>query len=65
MREARNGLKPALDLVLEGGDTPEQAEALRKAALAVASRAKNAEDCALLLDMLGLHTDEAGATEVA
>jgi hypothetical protein len=65
MRDVLSGLQPALDLVLEGGDTPEQAEMRRRAALAVASRAKSAEDCALLLDMLGLHTDEGGATEVA
>ncbi|RSN34749.1 hypothetical protein DL990_12500 [Amycolatopsis sp. WAC 01416] len=49
------GLHPVPDLVPEGQDTPEQEAIRRKAALAVASRARSAEDCATLLDMLGLH----------
>ncbi|GAA4552293.1 hypothetical protein [Amycolatopsis samaneae] len=51
MRELRS----SPDLVLDGEDSPEQAEIRRRAALAVSSRAHDAEDCALLLDMLGLH----------
>ena len=49
-------LYPAVaDLLVEGGDAPGQAAARRKAALAVAARAKDPEDCARLLEMLGLH----------
>jgi len=58
-------LKPVADLVLEGSDTPEQEEKRRRAAIAVASRAKNAEDCAMLLEMLGLHSGGDRRTEVA
>lgn len=65
MRELQNGLRPVADLVLEGGDTPEHKETRRRAAVAVASQAKNAEDCALLLDMLGLHKGGDHQTEVA
>lgn len=65
MRELPNGLKPVADLVLESGDTPEHEEKRRRAAIAVASRAKNAEDCAMLLEMLGLHSGGDRRTEVA
>ncbi|MFJ8917779.1 hypothetical protein [Amycolatopsis sp. NPDC102389] len=58
------GLHPVPDLLPEGQDTPEQEAIRRKAALAVASRAKNPEDCATLLDMLGLH-DSGRSSEVA
>ncbi len=54
-RDLTSGLHPVPDLLLEGQDSPEQEAVRRKAALAVASRAQSAEDCALLLDMLGLH----------
>ena len=65
MRDLTNGLHPVPDLLADGGDSPAQRQVRRKAALAVAARAKDAEDCALLLDMLGLHRDEGRGTEVA
>lgn len=66
MRDKRNDLRPVADLLLEGEDTPEQAHTRHKAALAVAARAKDADDCAQLLDMLGLHRSGGGrSTEVA
>ena len=55
MRNKRNDLQPVADLLVEGGDAPAQAATRRKAALAVAARAKDPEDCARLLEMLGLH----------
>ncbi|UMP03604.1 hypothetical protein [Amycolatopsis sp. EV170708-02-1] len=58
------GLHPVPDLLPDGQDTPEQEAIRRKAALAVASRAKSPEDCATLLDMLGLH-DSGRSSEVA
>ncbi|MEU8418094.1 MULTISPECIES: hypothetical protein [Amycolatopsis] len=58
------GLHPVPDLLPEGQDTPEQEAIRRRAALAVASRAKSPEDCATLLDMLGLH-DSGSSSEVA
>ncbi|AGM05724.1 hypothetical protein AB0E55_26475 [Amycolatopsis keratiniphila] len=58
------GLHPVPDLLPEGQDTPEQEAVRRRAALAVASRAKSPEDCATLLDMLGLH-DRGSSSEVA
>lgn len=57
------GLHPVPDL-LEGHDTPEQEAIRRKAAIAVASRARSPEDCATLLEMLGLH-DGGRSSEVA
>lgn len=63
-RDLSSGLHPVPDLLLDGQDTPEQEEIRRKAALAVAARASNAEDCAVLLDMLGLH-DGGRSSEVA
>jgi len=58
------GLHPVPDLMPESQDTPEQEAVRRKAAMAVASRATSAEDCATLLDMLGLH-DGGRSFEVA
>ena len=63
MRDVLKGLQPVLDLVPEGGGSPELADELRKAAVAVASRATDADDCARLLEMLGLHRGK--RTEVA
>jgi hypothetical protein len=65
MRDKRNDLRPVADLLADGGDSPELARARRKAALAVAARAKDAEDCARLLDMLGLHATGRRASDVA
>ncbi|MEV6909024.1 hypothetical protein [Amycolatopsis sp. NPDC051071] len=59
-----SGLHPVTDLWVEGNESPEQVERRQKATLAVAALAKNAEDCALLLDMLGLH-DSGRSSEVA
>jgi len=55
MRDKRNDLRPVADLLADGEDSPERARTRRKAALAVAARAKDPEDCARLLEMLGLH----------
>ena len=55
MRDKRNDLRPVADLLADGGDSPDQARTRRRAALAVAARAKDPEDCVRLLDMLGLH----------
>ncbi|MBB4688669.1 hypothetical protein [Amycolatopsis jiangsuensis] len=65
MRDLTTGLHPAPDLVTDEADTGAQEARRRKAALAVASRAKDADECALLLDMLGLHTGGTSRTEVA
>jgi hypothetical protein len=65
MRDKRNDLQPVADLLLEGADSPEQAQTRRKAALAVAARAKDSQDCAELLEMLGLHRSGGRSTEVA
>ncbi|MFI5608889.1 hypothetical protein [Amycolatopsis sp. NPDC051903] len=54
MRDFSTGLHPAADLVTDE-DTEHQEHVRRRAALAVASNARDADDCALLLDMLGLH----------
>ncbi|MET9267652.1 hypothetical protein [Amycolatopsis sp. NPDC004079] len=64
MRDLTTGLHPAPDLV-DDTDAARQEERRRKAALAVASRAKDARECALLLDMLGLHAPGGSRTEVA
>ncbi|MEU3624528.1 hypothetical protein BS329_36520 [Amycolatopsis coloradensis] len=58
------GLHPVPDLLPEGQDSPEQEAIRRKAARVVASQATNADDCATLLDMLGLH-DGGRSAEVA
>ncbi|HEY3472171.1 MAG TPA: hypothetical protein VGL47_44045 [Amycolatopsis sp.] len=65
MRDKRNDLRPVADLLLDGGDSPEQARTRRKAALAVAARAADADDCAQLLEMLGLHRGGDRGSEVA
>jgi hypothetical protein len=65
MRDKRNDLRPVADLLVDGGNSPEQARTRRKAALAVAARAKDPEDCARLLDMLGLHRTGRRSTDVA
>jgi hypothetical protein len=66
MRDKRNDLRPVADLLVDGEDTPERERLRRRAALAVASGAKDADDCALLLDMLGLHRGASGkSSEVA
>ena len=65
MRDKRNDLRPVADLLLEGGDSPEQAQTRRRAALAVAARAKDSDDCARLLEMLGLHRSDGRSSEVA
>ncbi|MFG1647032.1 hypothetical protein ACGFMK_42715 [Amycolatopsis sp. NPDC049252] len=70
MRDKRNDLRPVADLLLDGGDSPDQERTRRKAALAVAAGATDADDCALLLEMLGLHRGAGGestgtSTEVA
>jgi len=65
MRDKRNDLRPVADLLADGGDSPEMARTRRKAALAVAARAKDPEDCARLLDMLGLHRSGQRSSDVA
>ncbi|MFF1614304.1 hypothetical protein ACFVYA_41660 [Amycolatopsis sp. NPDC058278] len=65
MRDKRNDLRPVADLLVEGGDPAELARTRHKAALAVAARAKDPEDCARLLDMLGLHRTGRRSTDVA
>ncbi|KZB79560.1 hypothetical protein [Amycolatopsis regifaucium] len=59
------GLHSVPDLLPEGQDSPEYQAVRRKAALAVASRATSADDCARLLDMLGLHASSGRSSEVA
>ena len=54
------------DEAAEAAAAPKKApRTRRKAALAVAARAKDAEDCARLLDMLGLHATGKRASDVA
>ncbi|WP_328616493.1 hypothetical protein OHS18_07955 [Amycolatopsis sp. NBC_00355] len=65
MRDKRNDLRPVTDLLVDGEDTPDRERLRRKAALAVAAGAKDAGDCALLLEMLGLHRHGASSSEVA
>jgi hypothetical protein len=65
MRDKRNDLRPVADLLIDGGDSPDRERTRRKAALAVAARAKDPEDCARLLDMLGLHRGSSRASDVA
>jgi len=64
MRDKRNDLRPVSDLLVDG-DSPELERTRHKAALAVAARAKDPEDCARLLDMLGLHRSGQRSTDVA
>jgi hypothetical protein len=65
MRDKRNDLRPVADLLVDGGDSAELARTRRKAALAVAARAKDPEDCARLLEMLGLHRSDRRSSDVA
>ncbi len=65
MRDKRNDLRPVVDLMVDGEDTPERQRLRRRAALAIAAGAKDADDCALLLEMLGLHRGDSKSTEVA
>ncbi|MFE0020917.1 hypothetical protein [Amycolatopsis sp. NPDC059021] len=55
MHDVTSRLRPSADLALDGEDTPEQADVRRRAAAVVAAGAHDADDCAMLLDMLGLH----------
>jgi len=53
-------------MVAVGGPDPAELERTRhKAALAVAARAKDPEDCARLLEMLGLHRSGQRSSDVA
>ena len=65
MRDKRNDLRPVADLLVDGGDPAELERTRHKAALAVAARATDPEDCARLLDMLGLHRAGRRSTDVA
>ena len=65
MRDKRNDLRPVADLLADGGDSPELVRMRRKAAPAVAARAKDPEDCARLLEMLGLHRSGQRSSDVA
>ncbi|MGW4062983.1 hypothetical protein ACWEGE_32200 [Amycolatopsis sp. NPDC004747] len=65
MRDKRNDLRPVSDLLADGPDSPELEHARHKAALAVAARAKDPEDCARLLEMLGLHRGGRRSSDVA
>jgi len=64
MRDKRNDLRPVADLLVDG-DSPELERTRHRAALAVAARAKDPEDCARLLDMLGLHRGSRRSSDVA
>ncbi|MEW2501443.1 hypothetical protein AB0878_13255 [Amycolatopsis sp. NPDC047767] len=64
MRDFSAGLHPAADLMIEE-NLAHQEEVRRKATLAVAANSRGADDCALLLDMLGLHTADSRRGEVA
>ncbi|MFD9891621.1 hypothetical protein ACFWY9_19970 [Amycolatopsis sp. NPDC059027] len=55
MHDVTSRLRPSPDLAMEGEDTPEQVDVRRRAASVVATGARDADDCAMLLDMLGLH----------
>ncbi|WP_410655081.1 hypothetical protein [Amycolatopsis sp. lyj-112] len=54
-------LLPVGDLV-DGGETAVRAAVLRKATETVASNARDATDCRMLLEMLGLHSRPAAET---
>ncbi|GAB3726191.1 hypothetical protein GCM10027598_44740 [Amycolatopsis oliviviridis] len=51
-------LRPAGELV-DGGATAVRAAVLRKATEAVVANARDATDCRMLLEMLGLHSERA------
>ncbi|MBB5857340.1 hypothetical protein ACFQ05_31030 [Amycolatopsis umgeniensis] len=52
------GLRPVEELV-DGGATAVRAVVLRKATEAVVANARDATDCRMLLEMLGLHSEPA------
>ncbi|WP_326565827.1 hypothetical protein VSH64_28635 [Amycolatopsis rhabdoformis] len=64
MRDFSAGLHPAADLMTEE-NLAHQEEVRRRAALSVASNSLDADDCAQLLEMLGLHTATTRRGEVA
>jgi len=49
-------LRPAEELI-DGGATTVRAVVLRKATEAVVANARDATDCRMLLEMLGLHSE--------
>ncbi|MFK0250794.1 hypothetical protein ACIQUM_39380 [Amycolatopsis azurea] len=51
-------LRPAEELI-DGGATTVRAAVLRKATEAVVANARDATDCRMLLEMLGLHSERA------
>ncbi|WP_414937822.1 hypothetical protein [Amycolatopsis sp. cmx-11-51] len=55
-------LRPAGELV-EGGATAVRAVVLRKATEAVVANARDATDCRMLLEMLGLHSRPAARAD--
>ncbi|UMP03639.1 hypothetical protein [Amycolatopsis sp. EV170708-02-1] len=55
-------LRPVRELV-DGGATTVRAAVLRKATEAVVANARDATDCRMLLEMLGLHSEKAVRTE--
>ncbi len=57
-------LRPAGELV-DGGATAVRAAVLRKATEAVVANARDATDCRMLLEMLGLHSEPATRSEDA
>ncbi|WP_181771506.1 hypothetical protein [Amycolatopsis pittospori] len=48
-------LRPAGELI-DGGETAVRAAVLRKATETVVANARDAKDCRMLLEMLGLHS---------
>ncbi|MEU3768579.1 hypothetical protein AB0E55_26275 [Amycolatopsis keratiniphila] len=56
------GLRPVEELA-DGGATAVRAAVLRKATLAVVANARDATDCRMLLEMLGLHSERPVRTE--
>ncbi len=55
MGNSYDGLRPAAELI-DGGETAVRAAVLRKATETVAGNARDATDCRMLLEMLGLHS---------
>ncbi|EME60763.1 hypothetical protein [Amycolatopsis decaplanina] len=55
-------LRPVEELV-DGGATAVRAAVLRKATEAVVANARDATDCRMLLEMLGLHSDLAARAD--
>ncbi|MEV6910206.1 hypothetical protein [Amycolatopsis sp. NPDC051071] len=55
MGNSYDGLRPAGELI-DGGETAVRAAVLRKATETVAANARDAKDCRMLLEMLGLHS---------